>query len=90
LEETDTSPEPEHTPEVKGNGEGADEFDWENYLEIPTSFLFRRALRMGRKTSFENFLTKRTTSQIIFGGNSNFHILQTKSMKPGRDHWKSG
>ncbi len=28
-EETEAAPEPEVTPEVKGNGEGGDEFDWE-------------------------------------------------------------
>jgi len=31
--EAETPPEPEVTQEVKGNGEGSDEFDWENYLE---------------------------------------------------------
>jgi len=62
LEETDSSPEPEHTPEVKGNGEGADEFDWENYLENSNLIPFQKSSTDGEeRPSFENFLTKRTT-----------------------------
>ncbi|PIV20731.1 MAG: RNA polymerase sigma-54 factor [Deltaproteobacteria bacterium CG03_land_8_20_14_0_80_45_14] len=58
----ETSPEPEHTPEVKGNGEGADEFDWENYLENSNLTPFQKSSSDGEESpSFENFLTKRTT-----------------------------
>jgi RNA polymerase sigma-54 factor len=61
-EEAETSPEPEHTPEVKGNGEGADEFDWENYLENSNLTPFQKSSPDGDEIpSFENFLTKRTT-----------------------------
>ena len=61
-EERETSAEPEHTPEVKGNGEGADEFDWENYLENSNLTPFQKSSPDGdERPSFENFLTKRTT-----------------------------
>jgi RNA polymerase sigma-54 factor len=64
-EETKTSPEPERTPEVKGNGEGADEFDWENYLENSNLTPFEKSPRSSQdgeeRPSFENFLSKRTT-----------------------------
>ena len=64
-EETETSPEPERTPEVKGSGEGADEFDWENYLENSNLIPFERSSSSSsdgeERPSFENFLTKRTT-----------------------------
>jgi RNA polymerase sigma-54 factor len=61
-EETQTPLEPEHTPEVKGNGEGADEFDWENYLENSNLTPFQKSSPDGEeRPSFENFLTKRTT-----------------------------
>lgn len=62
-EERETSAEPEHTPEVKGNGEGADEFDWENYLENSNLTPFQRQSSPDgdERPSFENFLTKRTT-----------------------------
>ena len=61
-EERKTSAEPEHTPEVKGNGEGADEFDWENYLENSNLTPFQKSSPDGdERPSFENFLTKRTT-----------------------------
>jgi RNA polymerase sigma-54 factor len=61
-EERETSAEPEHTPEVKGNGEGADEFDWENYLENSNLTPFQKSSLDGdERPSFENFLTKRTT-----------------------------
>ena len=53
----------EHTAEVKGEGEGADEFDWENYLEnYNLSSVSRLREPDGEdKPSFENFLTKSTT-----------------------------
>jgi RNA polymerase sigma-54 factor len=64
-EETETSPEPERTPEVKGKGEGADEFDWENYLENSNLIPFEKSSSSSsdgeERPSFENFLTKRTT-----------------------------
>jgi len=62
-EERETSAEPEHTSEVKGNGEGADEFDWENYLENSNLIPFQRQSSPDgdERPSFENFLTKRTT-----------------------------
>jgi RNA polymerase sigma-54 factor len=61
-EERETSSEPEHTPEVKGNGEGGDEFDWENYLENSNLTPFQKSSPDGDEIpSFENFLTKRTT-----------------------------
>jgi RNA polymerase sigma-54 factor len=64
-EEGETSPEREVTPEVKGNGEGADEFDWENYLENSNLTPFQKSSPSSpdgdERPSFENFLTKRTT-----------------------------
>ena len=61
-EEAQASPEPEVTPELKGNGEGADEFDWENYLENSNLTPFQKSSPDGEeRPSFENFLTKRTT-----------------------------
>jgi RNA polymerase sigma-54 factor len=61
-EEAEIPPEPEHTPEVKGTGEGADEFDWENYLENSNLTPFQKSSTDGEeRPSFENFLTKRTT-----------------------------
>jgi RNA polymerase sigma-54 factor len=55
--------EPERTPEVQGNGEGADEFDWENYLENSNLIPFQRQSQEDgdERPSFENFLSKRTT-----------------------------
>ncbi len=57
------SPTIEHTSEVKGEGEGADEFDWENYLEnYNLSSVSRLRESDGEeRPSFENFLTKHTT-----------------------------
>ncbi len=61
-EEGETPPEPEHTPEVKGTGEGSEEFDWENYLENSNLIPFQKSSQDGEeRPSFENFLTKRTT-----------------------------
>lgn len=64
AEKTEEPPlEPEHTIEVKGEGEGADEFDWESYLENYnlTTVSRQRESDGEEKTSFENFLTKSTT-----------------------------
>ncbi|HMK53037.1 MAG TPA: RNA polymerase sigma-54 factor, partial [Thermodesulfobacteriota bacterium] len=61
-EEPATPPEAEVTPEVKGTGEGTDEFDWENYLENSNLIPFQKSSQDGEeRPSFENFLTKRTT-----------------------------
>jgi RNA polymerase sigma-54 factor len=53
----------EHTLEVKGEGEGKDEFDWESYLENYnlTSFQKQTSTDGEERPSFENYLTKRTT-----------------------------
>ena len=63
--EAETPPEPEVTQEVKGNGEGADEFDWESYLENSNLTPFQKSSPSSpdgeERPSFENFLTKRTT-----------------------------
>jgi RNA polymerase sigma-54 factor len=55
--------ETEQTKEVKGEGEGSDEYDWENYLEnYNLSAVYRQSAPDGEeRPSFENFLTKRTT-----------------------------
>ena len=57
-------PETEHTPEVKGQGEGADEYDWESYLDNYNLTPFQRQSHQDggeERPSFENFLSKRTT-----------------------------
>ena len=61
--EEEPSPNTEHTPEVKGEGEGKDEFDWESYFENYnlTSFQKQSPSDGEERPSFENFLTKRTT-----------------------------
>ena len=53
----------EHTIEVKGEGEGTEEFDWENYLENYNLTSFQKQSREDgeERPSFENFLSKRTT-----------------------------
>ena len=63
LERVEEPPSVEHTAEVKGEGEGADEFDWENYLEnYNLASISRQREQDGEeKPSFENFLTKSTT-----------------------------
>ncbi len=65
TEEAGSEPpmETEHTLEVKGEGEGSDEFDWENYLENYNLTPFQRQSYQDgeERPSFENFLTKRTT-----------------------------
>jgi RNA polymerase sigma-54 factor len=64
-EETEVSLEPEHTAEVKGDGEGTDEFDWENYLENSNLIPFEKSSPSSpdgeERPSFENFLTKKAT-----------------------------
>ncbi len=61
--EVEPSPEVERTQEVKGQGEGTEEFDWENYLENSNLTPFQRQSSQedDERPSFENFLTKRTT-----------------------------
>ena len=62
-EEAEAPSEPEVTPEVKGTGEGVDEYDWESYLENSNLTPFQRSTSSDgeERPSFENFLTKRTT-----------------------------
>jgi RNA polymerase sigma-54 factor len=61
--EAESPPEAEQTHEVKGEGEGSDEFDWENYLENYNLTPFERTTRHDEeeKPSFESYLSKRTT-----------------------------
>ncbi len=56
-------PEKEVTAEVKGDGEGRDEFDWENYLDNYNISSYQKPSQQDgdERPSFENFLTKRTT-----------------------------
>ena len=59
-------PETEKTREVKGEGEGGDEFDWENYLDnynLSPSYKQQssRSQEGEERPSFENFVSKRTT-----------------------------
>lgn len=53
----------EHTPEVKGEGEGIEEFDWENYIENYNLSTFERQIKEDgeERPNFENFITKKTT-----------------------------
>ena len=55
--------ETEQTPEVKGEGEGADDYDWESYLgNYNLGLVCGQASQDGEeRPSFENFVTKRTT-----------------------------
>ncbi len=55
--------ETEQTPEVRGEGEGADDYDWESYLgNYNLSQIYGQTPPDGEeKPSFENFLTKRTS-----------------------------
>ena len=55
-------PEVEHTYELKGEGEGFEEFDWENYFENYNLNTFERELREDgeERPSFENFVAKKT------------------------------
>jgi RNA polymerase sigma-54 factor len=61
--EAEPTPENQKTQEVKGEGEGAPEFDWENYLENynHSSYVKQSPQDSEERPSFENFLTKRTT-----------------------------
>ncbi|MGQ9644950.1 MAG: RNA polymerase factor sigma-54 [Thermodesulfobacteriota bacterium] len=61
--EAEPMPEEQKTQEVKGEGEGAAEFDWENYLENYNhgSYSKQSSQDSEERPSFENFLTKRTT-----------------------------
>jgi len=61
--EAEPIPESQQTQEVKGEGEGAAEFDWENYLENYNhgSYVKQSSQESEDRPSFENFLTKRTT-----------------------------
>lgn len=61
--EAEPIPEDQKTQEVKGEGEGAAEFDWENYLENYNhgSYSKPSSQESEERPSFENFLTKRTT-----------------------------
>ncbi len=58
----ETVPDFEQTPEVRGEGEGTEEFDWENYLENyhHSSYYKQAPMDDEDRPSFENFLTKRT------------------------------
>src|SRR4030042_2700669 len=62
TEETPT-PSNDHVSEVKGEGEGVKEFDWENYLENYNMVSYQRQTDGDgeERPSFENFLSKRTT-----------------------------
>ena len=65
-EEETPSPEPEHTPEVKGEGEtpeAINDFDWENYLDnYNLTPIHRLSGQDGEeRPSYENFLVKKTT-----------------------------
>jgi len=51
----------EKTPEVKGEGEGNDDFDWESYLENYNLASYRGSLDTEEKPSFESFISKKTT-----------------------------
>ena len=51
----------EKTPEVKGEGEGSDDFDWESYVENYNLVSYRGSVDTDEKPSFENFVFKKTT-----------------------------
>ncbi|MCK5552500.1 MAG: RNA polymerase sigma-54 factor, partial [Deltaproteobacteria bacterium] len=51
----------EKTPEVKGEGEGNDDFDWESYVENYNVASYRVSVDTEEKPSFENFIFKKTT-----------------------------
>jgi RNA polymerase sigma-54 factor len=51
----------EKTSEVKGEGEGSADFDWESYVENYNLGSYRGSLDTDDKPSFENFIFKKTT-----------------------------
>lgn len=51
----------EKTSEVKGEGEGSDDFDWESYVENYNIASYRSSPDSDDKPSFENFVFKKTT-----------------------------
>ena len=51
----------EKTLEVKGEGEGSDDFDWESYVENYNLASYRGFSDTEEKPSFENFIFKKTT-----------------------------
>jgi RNA polymerase sigma-54 factor len=53
--------EQERTPEVKGEGEGNDDFDWESYVENYNISTYRGSVDTDDRPSFENFIFKKTT-----------------------------
>ena len=66
TEQTEAEPETEveRTLEVKGEGEGVNEFDWDNYVEnynLSSPYQRQGSSDGEDRPSFENFLTKRTT-----------------------------
>ena len=62
-EETPPPAAEEHTTEVKGEGEGISDFDWESYLDNYNHAPMSRQVDDDgeERPSFENFLAKRTT-----------------------------
>ncbi len=50
----------EKTPEVKGEGEGKDDFDWESYVENLDVSPYRGSAESDDRPSFENFLARKT------------------------------
>ncbi len=52
--------EQERTAEVKGEGEGSDDFDWESYVENYNLTSFRGFVDSEDRPSFENFIFKKT------------------------------
>ena len=61
--EAEPIPENQKTQEVKGEGEGSADFDWESYLENYNhgSYVKQSSQESEERPSFESFLTKRTT-----------------------------
>ena len=61
--EAEVPAEGDHTTEVKGQGEGVEDYDWENYMENASLTPFQRQGDGDSedRPSFENFLTRQTT-----------------------------